>query len=123
MLKVQRIRVYFHVRPLQALDGFVLVTLLDGTVVYVSENIHKHLGLFQSEHIGFSMYDIIFEEDQEEVKRSIHAAEANAFARLSDKGEVAFVPVVLLCWWIHTCSNVAKTSEANKVVRPSMSKF
>ncbi len=70
----------------QALDGFILVALSDGTVEYVSENIHKHLGLFQSEHIGFSMYDLIFEEDQEEVKRKIHIAEANAFARLSNQG-------------------------------------
>ena len=32
---------------LQSLDGFVLVTLGDGTVIYLSESIHKHLGLFQ----------------------------------------------------------------------------
>jgi len=31
----------------EALDGFVLVALGDGTIVYVSENIHKYLGLFQ----------------------------------------------------------------------------
>ena len=31
----------------EALDGFVLVVLGDGTIVYVSDNIHKYLGLFQ----------------------------------------------------------------------------
>jgi len=32
---------------LQALDGFMMVALLDGTIVYLSESVHKHLGLFQ----------------------------------------------------------------------------
>ena len=31
----------------EALDGFILVVLGDGTIVYVSDNIHKYLGLFQ----------------------------------------------------------------------------
>ena len=31
----------------EALDGFVLVLLGDGTIVYLSENVHKYLGLFQ----------------------------------------------------------------------------
>ena len=31
----------------EALDGFVLVLLGDGTIVYLSDNIHKYLGLFQ----------------------------------------------------------------------------
>ncbi len=33
--------------PLQALDGFLMVALTDGTITYLSESIHKHLGLFQ----------------------------------------------------------------------------
>ena len=31
----------------ETLDGYVLVVLGDGTIVYVSDNIHKYLGLFQ----------------------------------------------------------------------------
>ena len=31
----------------EALDGFVLVLLGDGTIVYLSENIQKYLGLPQ----------------------------------------------------------------------------
>ena len=32
---------------MQALDGFLMVTQLDGTIIFLSESIHKHLGLFQ----------------------------------------------------------------------------
>ena len=32
---------------LQALDGFLMVTQVDGTIVFLSESIHKHMGLFQ----------------------------------------------------------------------------
>ena len=32
---------------IEALDGFVLVLLFDGTIIYLSENVHKYLGLFQ----------------------------------------------------------------------------
>ena len=31
----------------QSLDGFLLVAMGDGTITYISESIHKHLGLFQ----------------------------------------------------------------------------
>ena len=32
---------------LQDLDGLMMVALLDGTIVYLSESVHKHLGPFQ----------------------------------------------------------------------------
>ena len=73
----------------EALDGFVMVALSDGMIVYISESIHKHLGLFQSEHIGFSMYDLILEEDHQEVKMAITKAETDAMSRLSTKGSVS----------------------------------
>ena len=87
----------------QALDGFILTALSDGTVVYLSDNIHKHLGLFQSEHIGYSMYDMIFEEDHEEVKRKVHVAEATALARLSSRG-VCVCVCVCVCVFVCTCT-------------------
>ena len=31
----------------QALDGFMMVIQIDGTVVFLSDSIHKYLGLFQ----------------------------------------------------------------------------
>ena len=70
----------------QSLDGFLLVILSDGTIVYLSESIHKHMGLFQSEHIGYSIYNLILEEDHAEVKTTIAKAEVTALSRLSSKG-------------------------------------
>ena len=64
----------------------MLVTLADGTIIYLSESIHKHLGLFQSEHIGFSLYDLVLEEDHGDVREAISKAEAAALARLTSKG-------------------------------------
>ena len=32
---------------LQAMDGFLVVLLSDGSIVYLSESIQKHMGLFQ----------------------------------------------------------------------------
>ena len=42
----------------EALDGFVLVLLRDGTIVYLSENIQKYLGLSQVQilHTYIHMY-------------------------------------------------------------------
>ena len=42
----------------EALDGFVVVLLGDGTIVYLSENIQKYLGLsqVQSLHTYIHMY-------------------------------------------------------------------
>ena len=34
----------------QSLDGFLMVVTGEGTIIYISENIHKHLGLFQVMH-------------------------------------------------------------------------
>ncbi len=33
--------------PLQSLDGFLMTCTGDGTIVFLSDTIHKHLGLFQ----------------------------------------------------------------------------
>ncbi|XP_011403284.1 PREDICTED: hypoxia-inducible factor 1-alpha-like [Amphimedon queenslandica] len=58
----------------ESLDGFLMVTGGDGSLIFISESIHKHLGLFQSEHIGLSMYEIIHEEDYETVKSALDDA-------------------------------------------------
>jgi PAS domain-containing protein len=55
----------------ESLDGFIIAILGDGTILYVSESIHKHLGLFQSEHIGSSFYDLIHNEDYASTQESI----------------------------------------------------
>ena len=44
----------------EALDGFVMVLFSDGTIVYLSENIHKYLGLpqvFYITYVDVSVYE------------------------------------------------------------------
>ncbi len=129
---------------LQALDGFLLVLSSDGVVIYISESVHHHLGIFQvcmyvciyvcmcvcmyiciyvyvcvyvcvcmyvfmyvcvcvcvyvcmyvfvyeylcvclcvcvqSEHIGISIYDMINEEDQREVREAMLSAQTKAMS-------------------------------------------
>ena len=43
----------------EALDGFVLVLLGDGTIAYLSDNIHKYLGLSQVFASNVSMYGVL----------------------------------------------------------------
>ena len=43
----------------EALDGFVLVLLGDGTIVYLSDNIHKYLGLSQVFAFNVSVYRVL----------------------------------------------------------------
>jgi hypothetical protein len=53
--------VWYNYDPhVQALDGFLLVASSDGTIVYLSESIHHHLGIFQVRHLRvtpFPSYD------------------------------------------------------------------
>ena len=39
----------------------------------------------QSEHMGFSLYDLVLEEDHNDVKEAIAKAEARAHARMGTK--------------------------------------
>ncbi|XP_065894666.1 hypoxia-inducible factor 1-alpha-like [Dysidea avara] len=74
----------------EALDGFILVVLGDGTIVYVSDNIHKYLGLFQSEHIGTNVFDLILAEDHKDVKESLKTSEIQSMSRLQDGAPCSF---------------------------------
>ncbi|XP_030073795.1 hypoxia-inducible factor 3-alpha isoform X2 [Microcaecilia unicolor] len=53
---------------LRALDGFLMVLNDDGDMIYLSENVNKHLGLTQLELIGQNIYDFIHPRDQEELQ-------------------------------------------------------
>ncbi|XP_028921204.1 LOW QUALITY PROTEIN: hypoxia-inducible factor 3-alpha [Ornithorhynchus anatinus] len=53
---------------LKALDGFVMVLTAEGDMVYLSENVSKHLGLSQLELIGHSVFDFVHPCDQEELQ-------------------------------------------------------
>ncbi|XP_028597969.2 hypoxia-inducible factor 3-alpha isoform X1 [Podarcis muralis] len=53
---------------LKALDGFLMVLTEEGDMIYLSENVNKHLGLSQLELIGHSVFDFIHPCDQEELQ-------------------------------------------------------
>jgi hypothetical protein len=57
-----------------------MVASCDGTVLYLSESVFTHTGLFQSEHTGKSMYCLIHEEDHSEVREALTSAEAAALS-------------------------------------------
>ncbi|CAN9511121.1 unnamed protein product [Ophioblennius macclurei] len=52
----------------QVLAGFVMVLSEEGDMIYLSENINKHLGIMQLEFLGQSIYDFIHPCDQEELR-------------------------------------------------------
>ncbi|XP_062392677.1 hypoxia inducible factor 1 subunit alpha, like 2 isoform X2 [Sardina pilchardus] len=52
-----------------ALGGFMLVTFLDGRILYTTENVSKYIGINQVDLIGRSMFDIMHPCDQKEVKQ------------------------------------------------------
>lgn len=70
---------------IEAMDGFLIVLLSDGSIIYLSESIHKHLGLFQSEHMGSSLYDLVLKEDHNDVKQAISSAETQAHTKLGKR--------------------------------------
>ncbi|XP_043913476.1 hypoxia-inducible factor 3-alpha-like [Protopterus annectens] len=53
---------------MKALDGFLMVLTEEGDMMYLSENVNKHLGLAQLELIGHSIFDFIHPCDQDELK-------------------------------------------------------
>ncbi|XP_029475662.1 hypoxia-inducible factor 3-alpha isoform X2 [Rhinatrema bivittatum] len=53
---------------LRALDGFLMVLTDEGDMIYLSENVSKHLGLTQLELVGQNIYDFIHPCDQEELQ-------------------------------------------------------
>uniref|UniRef100_A0A3P9Q727 Hypoxia inducible factor 1 subunit alpha, like n=1 Tax=Poecilia reticulata TaxID=8081 RepID=A0A3P9Q727_POERE len=52
----------------QALAGFVMVMTEEGDMVFLTENVNKHIGITQLELIGQSVYDFIHPCDQEELR-------------------------------------------------------
>jgi hypothetical protein len=105
---------------IEAMDGFLMVLLSDGSIVYLSESIQKHMGLFQSEHMGTSLYDLVLEEDQTSVKLALSSAEIKAHTRIGTKR--VSVPCGFFCRMRCSRNKVANTqskSPGYKVVHTS----
>ncbi|XP_070825938.1 hypoxia inducible factor 1 subunit alpha, like [Chaetodon trifascialis] len=52
----------------QALAGFVMVMTEEGDVIYLTENVSRHIGITQLELLGQSIYDFVHPCDQEELR-------------------------------------------------------
>ncbi|KAK2846588.1 hypothetical protein Q5P01_009587 [Channa striata] len=52
----------------QALAGFIMVTTEEGDMIYLTENVSKHIGITQLELLGQSIYDFVHPCDQEELR-------------------------------------------------------
>nr|XP_020478881.1 hypoxia-inducible factor 3-alpha-like isoform X2 [Monopterus albus] len=52
----------------QALAGFIMVTTEEGDMIYLTENVSRHVGITQLELLGQSIYDFVHPCDQEELR-------------------------------------------------------
>ncbi|XP_069574393.1 hypoxia inducible factor 1 subunit alpha, like [Brachyistius frenatus] len=52
----------------QALAGFIMVLAEEGDMIYLTENVNKHIGIAQLELLGQSIYDFVHPCDQEELR-------------------------------------------------------
>ncbi|XP_051934067.1 hypoxia inducible factor 1 subunit alpha, like isoform X2 [Hippocampus zosterae] len=52
----------------QALSGFIVVITAEGDIIYMTDNVSKHIGIPQLELLGQSVYDFVHPCDQEELR-------------------------------------------------------
>ncbi|KAM6956215.1 endothelial PAS domain-containing protein 1b [Aplochiton taeniatus] len=56
---------------LRSLEGFITVLSSDGDIIFLSENIHKFMGLTQVELTGHSIFDFTHPCDHEEIRENL----------------------------------------------------
>ncbi|EEC18554.1 hypoxia-inducible factor 1 alpha, putative, partial [Ixodes scapularis] len=67
-LKEEKVSSAYDASVLEALDGFLVVLSADGDVLFLSENISRHLGLNQVDLMGQSLFEFCHPCDHDELK-------------------------------------------------------
>ncbi|KAI3385969.1 hypothetical protein SNEBB_011259 [Seison nebaliae] len=60
---------------LEALNGFLFITTVDGEIFYSSKTVENFLGFHQSDIVHQSIFELIHSEDREEFRRQLHPPE------------------------------------------------
>ncbi|KAM9733930.1 LOW QUALITY PROTEIN: hypoxia inducible factor 1 subunit alpha, like [Menidia menidia] len=71
----------------QALAGFIMVMTEEGDMIYLTENVNKHIGVTQLELLGQSVYDFVHPCDQEELRDLL--SPRPGLSRKSQAGQVS----------------------------------
>ncbi|XP_071764024.1 endothelial PAS domain-containing protein 1 [Centroberyx gerrardi] len=56
---------------LRLLEGFLMVVSTDGDMIYLSDNVSKHMGLTQAELMGHNIYEFTHPCDHEEIRNNL----------------------------------------------------
>ncbi|KAF7220548.1 endothelial PAS domain-containing protein 1b [Nothobranchius furzeri] len=70
---------------LKSLEGFITVVTTDGDMIFLSENIHKFMGLTQVELTGHSIFDFTHPCDHEEIRENLSLKTAGTNFRKKGK--------------------------------------
>ncbi|XP_059186930.1 hypoxia inducible factor 1 subunit alpha, like isoform X2 [Centropristis striata] len=69
----------------QALAGFIMVLTEDGDIIYLTEDVNRHVGIAQLELLGQSIYDFVHPCDQEELRELLSPRPAFSKKQLAEQ--------------------------------------
>uniref|UniRef100_A0A667YTH0 Endothelial PAS domain protein 1b n=1 Tax=Myripristis murdjan TaxID=586833 RepID=A0A667YTH0_9TELE len=71
---------------MRMMEGFLMVVSADGDMIFLSDNVSKHMGLTQTELMGHNIYEFTHPCDHEEMRNNLHVgwrgAERNFVIRM-----------------------------------------
>ncbi|XP_077397049.1 hypoxia inducible factor 1 subunit alpha, like [Festucalex cinctus] len=116
----------------QALSGFIVVITAEGDIIYLTDNVSKHIGIPQLELLGQSVYDYVHPCDQEELRdlllhtgcgkkpSGVHMSQMNFFLRmkstLTSRGRT--VNIKSASWKVFHCTGHMRALGDSSVAPP-----